>query len=177
VNRADGGFATVWAAAAVGVLVVALVLGLHLGSAVVARHRAESAADLAALAGAADAVLGRAAACDRAGRIAAAGGAELTACALAGWDVLVEVRTPIPFRLDAALGTPPVATARARAGPVDPDGADPADPDPADVDPADPADAAPVTGRRSPSAGAIAFRPCRSPPDIAACRVGGIRSH
>ena len=117
---ADGGLATVWAAVAVGMLMVALLVGLHVGSAVVARHRAESAADLAALAGAGDAVLGRTAACDRAGRIAAAAGAELSACALDGWDVLVEVRVPVPLRLGPATGSSSDATARARAGPLDP---------------------------------------------------------
>jgi len=43
--------ATVWAAAAIAVLVSMAVFGLHLGEAVIVRHQAESAADLAALVG------------------------------------------------------------------------------------------------------------------------------
>ena len=54
----DPGYATVFAAAAVGVLVLLLGLGLQVGAAVLARHRAETAADLAALAGAREAVAG-----------------------------------------------------------------------------------------------------------------------
>lgn len=120
----DRGLATVWAAAGVAVLMAVLLLGLYLGSAVVARHRAASAADLGALAGAADAVLGPTAACDRAGRVVVAAGAELTGCALDGWDVLVEVRVRVPLRPGPVLGVPSTASARARAGPAVPDGND-----------------------------------------------------
>ena len=51
-RRGDSGAATVLVLAALGVLLVVLIAGLALGSAVVATHRARSAADLAALAAA-----------------------------------------------------------------------------------------------------------------------------
>ena len=88
-ETSDSGVATVWAAAAVAVLTTVLVACLHLGAALLARHRAESAADLAALAAAPEAVRGEAPACRRAGEIAAAlggeGGASRSACSCSPW--------------------------------------------------------------------------------------------
>jgi secretion/DNA translocation related TadE-like protein len=112
----DRGVATVWAAIGMAVLMVSVLFGLYLGSAVVARHRAAAAADLAALAAATESVLGDGPACARAARITSAMGADLTGCALDGWDVLVQVRVPIGLPLPA--GGPTLATARAAAGPV-----------------------------------------------------------
>ncbi|MFC5139566.1 Rv3654c family TadE-like protein [Actinomycetospora rhizophila] len=110
----DAGSATVLAAAAVGVLVCLLGLGLQLGAATLARHRAEAAADLAALAGAREAVRGADVACARAGEIAAGNDARLVACAVEGWTV--RVITAAPCRcLPSVSGD---ATGRARAGPV-----------------------------------------------------------
>ena len=80
----DAGVATVWAAAAVAVLTIVLVACLHLGAALLARHRAESAADLAALAAAREAVRGEVPACLRAAQIATATGGEV--CGAAWWD-------------------------------------------------------------------------------------------
>ncbi|MBT2402215.1 MULTISPECIES: Rv3654c family TadE-like protein [unclassified Streptomyces] len=104
----DRGSATVWAA------LVATVLGavfggvLLLGQAVVARHRAAAAADLAALAAAATWAHGPEAACATALRVARAQGATLTACTLQGEVSTVTARAPTgPF-------TP---TITARAGP------------------------------------------------------------
>ena len=81
-----------------------------LGSVVISRHRAQSAADLAALAGAATLVTGRHDACATAGSVAASNSVTLTDCAIDGLDVLVavEVGTALPG------GS---AHARARAGP------------------------------------------------------------
>lgn len=110
----DAGIATVWAAAGIAVVMTAVLLGLQLGTAVAARHRAEAAADLAALAAAGHSVHGAEAACRRADEIAAAMGGEITACELAGWDVLVEVQVPVPVALPGTSR----ATGRARAGPV-----------------------------------------------------------
>jgi secretion/DNA translocation related TadE-like protein len=113
-HQRDAGVATVWAAMAVAVLTSVLVAGLHLGAAILARHRAESAADLAALAAARQAVRGQTAACHEAATIASAGGATVTRCLLLGWNALVEVRVPVPMALpglDAAFG-------QAMAGPV-----------------------------------------------------------
>src|SRR5207248_2785402 len=89
-------------------------VGLHLGAAVIARHRAEAAADLAALAAATLAVEGAQAACDRAHEVATAMGGTVASCQLVGWDALVEVHVPIAVTLP---GTDD-ASGRARAGPV-----------------------------------------------------------
>lgn len=94
-------------------LIAVTVLVLQVGAATLARQRAETAADLGALAGAAAALGGAQAACDAAAAVAAANGAAVRHCATDGADVLVEVRA------DVAVG--PLgrrAEARARAGPV-----------------------------------------------------------
>jgi secretion/DNA translocation related TadE-like protein len=91
-----------------------LLVGLHLGAAVIARHRAEAAADLAALAAAGVAVEGVQTACDRAGEVAAAMAGTVTSCRLVGWDALVEVHVPAAVTLPGTDG----AVGRARAGPV-----------------------------------------------------------
>lgn len=104
----DRGSATVWAA------LVATVLGavfggvLVLGQAVVARHRAAAAADLAALAAAATWAHGPETACATALRVARAQGAVLAGCRLHG-----EV-AEVTARVAAGPFTP---TIRARAGP------------------------------------------------------------
>lgn len=110
----DGGLATVWAAAVVAVLMVLLVGGLHLGAAILARHRAESAADLAALAGAQHSAEGERVACGSATAVADADGSSMVRCRQVGWDVLVDVQVPVPVPI---LGAE-TATARARAGPA-----------------------------------------------------------
>ncbi|MFJ7593090.1 Rv3654c family TadE-like protein [Streptomyces sp. NPDC097617] len=107
----DRGSATVWAA------LVATVLGavfggvLLLGQAVVARHRAAAAADLAALAAAATWAHGPERACGAALRVARAQGAELGGCLLRG-----EV-AEVTARVAAGPFTPAI---RARAGPPGP---------------------------------------------------------
>lgn len=94
-------------------MLVVLAVGLQVAGAVIARHRAESAADLAALAGAASVLSGRQAACDRAGSIAAANGGALDGCELVGLDLRVTVR--IEVTLGPISGT---TVGRARAGPL-----------------------------------------------------------
>ena len=91
------------------------VFGVQLGAAIAARHRAEAAADLAALAAAGMAVRGQQVACARAGEIAASMGGVVVDCALIGWEALVAVRAEQPFSLLSG----DVAVGRARAGPVD----------------------------------------------------------
>jgi secretion/DNA translocation related TadE-like protein len=83
------------------------------GAAVVARHRAQAAADLAALAAAVHVAEGRDPACRQALRIATANAARLVSCRVETSDVLVtaEVR---PAGVAALAG---VARASARAGP------------------------------------------------------------
>lgn len=110
----DDGLATVLAAVAVAVIVALLGLGVAVSGAVLARHRAESAADLAALAGASDAAGGTGPACGRAAEVARTNGAVLTSCTWRGWAVSVVVSRPctcLPSVVGAAVG-------RARAGPV-----------------------------------------------------------
>ena len=109
----DRGFATVVAAGVIGI--VGLLLGalLVLGAAVATRHRAENAADLAALAGAADAAGGREPACVRARDVAERNGATLSGCTWIGWDLQVDVA-----RTCGCLPVADVTTVRARAGPV-----------------------------------------------------------
>ncbi|MFC7308394.1 Rv3654c family TadE-like protein [Streptomyces monticola] len=92
-------------AAALGVVFGAVLL---LGQAVLARHRAGGAADLAALAAADHALRGRAAACAGAARVAGAQDAEVVRCAVSGEIADVTVRAAAgAFR----------AQVRSRAGP------------------------------------------------------------
>ncbi|MFD3483644.1 Rv3654c family TadE-like protein [Streptomyces sp. NPDC058665] len=106
----DRGSATVWAAMATTALCAVFAVVLAMGQAVVARHRAGSAADLAALAAAGHALRGAEAACARAAEVAGAQGAEVVRCALAGEIADVTAR--------AGFG-PYTPTARSRAGPPD----------------------------------------------------------
>jgi secretion/DNA translocation related TadE-like protein len=85
--------------------------GAYLGSAVVARHRAQAAADLAALAAAAQLPSGQAAACARASVVAHEMRADPAECRVDGLNVVVMVRVAVAFA--------GAATAGARAGPVD----------------------------------------------------------
>ncbi len=85
-----------------------------LGAVGVARHRAASVADLAALAAASGALEGTGPACEAAQQVATSAGGTLTDCRLVGAvaDVTAEVR---PGGRVGSLG---VGTARARAGPA-----------------------------------------------------------
>ena len=95
-----------------GVLVFVLIGLSAVGGLVTAQRRAQAAADLAALAGAASTQEGRDG-CTEAERISTANGAALIACAATGRVVWVQVRLPGPQwpgrRVDV--------TAEARAGP------------------------------------------------------------
>jgi secretion/DNA translocation related TadE-like protein len=83
------------------------------GAAVVARHRAQSAADLAALAAAVHAAEGPDRACGHARRIASANAARLVSCRIEISDVIVTAEVQ-PAGVAALAG---VARATARAGP------------------------------------------------------------
>ncbi len=83
--------------------------GTYLGSVVVARHRAQAAADLAALAGAGRLPAGPEAACARAVAVTRAMGTAEASCVVDDLDVVVTVRV-------AVRGG--AASAAARAGPV-----------------------------------------------------------
>ena len=108
----DRGVATVWTATAVAVLVVVLAGLLQVVGAVAARHRAEAAADLAALAAAGQAVQGPEVACARAAAVAATAGGRVALCRVHDAEALVEVEVAFP----AARGGG--ARGRARAGPA-----------------------------------------------------------
>jgi secretion/DNA translocation related TadE-like protein len=98
------------------VVLVAITLGVvAVGSAVAARHRAQAAADLAALAGAGRLATGAAAACQWADAVAGAMRAEVTGCRVESLDVVVSVQTSVQLGR-FGVGT---AGAVARAGPVD----------------------------------------------------------
>lgn len=85
--------------------------GFLLGAAVIARHRAQAAADLAALAGAARIPAGAGIACAEAQRLAQRMRVNEIDCAVDGLDVVVTVAVPLPgWRLGPARAT-------ARAGP------------------------------------------------------------
>ncbi|MFE4602152.1 Rv3654c family TadE-like protein, partial [Kitasatospora indigofera] len=115
-RSADAGSATVWllALAMLGCAVFAGMLAL--GSVVVGRHRAESAADLAALAAADRLLLDPDDGCGRARGIAAAHRATLVSCTADLSADEVEVVVEVPVRgLPLPLGP---ARARARAGPL-----------------------------------------------------------
>ncbi len=113
--RRDQGSATIWLAGFTALVVLAAMAAVLPGSAVLARHHAAMAADLAALAGAVRVLDGPAVACATAGDIAARNGGSLARCAVSGEDVEVEVACPLIL---GGLGSW-TARARARAGPAD----------------------------------------------------------
>ncbi|MET9899842.1 Rv3654c family TadE-like protein [Streptomyces sp. NPDC006446] len=105
----DRGSATVWTVGAIAVLCAVFGAVLAMGQAVVVRHRAAGAADLAALAAADRWSDGGAVACARADRVARAQSARLVRCAVEG-----EISD-----VTAASGKGPfTAEVRSRAGPA-----------------------------------------------------------
>jgi secretion/DNA translocation related TadE-like protein len=113
----ERGSATVWVLTLCGVLLSLAAAAVLVGGAVAGRHRAEAAADLAALAAAGRAVSGAAEPCAAARSIAAANGAVLDSCTVHPGAV-VELRVTVEVPL-GPLGRRP-ASARARAGPAGP---------------------------------------------------------
>lgn len=108
----QAGSASVLAAFLIAGLLVLALAGVGLGGAVVARHRAQSAADLAALSAALRLPAGAAAACGEAEAVAAAMKATLHACRVERLDVAVTVTAST----GGVIGRR--AQASARAGPV-----------------------------------------------------------
>ncbi len=96
-------------------LIAMTVACAYLGSAVIARHRVQAAADLAALAAAGRLTQGVDAACAHAVALAEAMDTTVVGCDMVGLDVVVAVD------VNVALGRLGGGTARAvaRAGPVD----------------------------------------------------------
>lgn len=105
----DAGAATVLVVAMAGVLMFVVVGLAAAGGLVTAQRRAQGAADLAALGGAARLTD----ACAEAGRVAVANAAALDRCEVVGQDVAVVVSVPGPEVPWADVRV----TAEARAGP------------------------------------------------------------
>lgn len=111
---ADEGSATV-GVLAVGLALVLMALSFAMaGAAAVARHKAQAAADLAALGGALRAWEGEHAACRRAADITVRNGARMTSCRTDGLDVVIEVEVAV-----SGIDAVGAARAAARAGPVE----------------------------------------------------------
>jgi secretion/DNA translocation related TadE-like protein len=108
----ERGSATIWSLSIIVMLTAAMMLALALAAAVIQRHRATSAADLAALAGAGQVLAGPAAACGRAAEIARRHGAALERCDVGATSVAVEVSLPHEL---GWLGRQVLAPARGRA--------------------------------------------------------------
>jgi len=113
---ADQGSATLWAVGGIAVLFLAAAMVLTVGGVVQTRHRATSAADLAALAAAVGVADGDTGACGRAAWVADRMRVRLTGCRLVGWNAQVEVSAALPD----ALGGFGQVTAHSMAGPGDP---------------------------------------------------------
>ncbi|OWL98914.1 hypothetical protein B7435_23620 [Mycolicibacterium peregrinum] len=111
----ERGSATLLAVAMIAVVIAFAAGGAYLGAAVTARHRAQAAADLAALGGAGAVVSGPVAACAQATQIAARLHSAVGACRIDGLDVVLEVSVPVRL---GRWGVGP-ARAAARAGPVE----------------------------------------------------------
>lgn len=101
------------AAAMIGVLVMCAMAGASVGAAVIARHRAQAAADLGALAAAGALIAGPDAACAQAAAIASAMRTTVAQCRVDGLDVVLTVHAEVRL---GRWGIGP-ATAVARAGP------------------------------------------------------------
>lgn len=114
IPETDRGSATLWLLSFGLLLAFASVAGVLLGEASLARHRAETAADLAALAAARHTLEGAALACGAAAGVATANGGRLSDCVLTGTVATVRVEIP----LHGALQSFSPATARSRAGPA-----------------------------------------------------------
>jgi secretion/DNA translocation related TadE-like protein len=108
--NSDRGSATIWMLAAMGLLALIATAATLRASAVLARHRAESAADFAALAAAIH--LDAADPCAFAVAVATANGAHLELCRTDGETVRVQVNRTLTFPV---LGEHTVS-AHARAG-------------------------------------------------------------
>lgn len=107
----DRGSATVWAVCMIGAVCAVFGVLLAQGEAVLVRHRAAGAADLAALAAADHWMEGGEVACATAGRVAVAQGSRLVRCAVVG---------EVSDVTASSVAGPFTAEVRARAGPAEP---------------------------------------------------------
>ena len=114
----DRGSVTVLGAFVVAALVGVTVMVVHLGAATAARHRAQTGADLAALAGAGRALLAEPDPCGAARTIGSANSVRVTDCRVDGSEVSLDVAVSVSL---GPFGSRE-ARARARAGPSETDG-------------------------------------------------------
>lgn len=112
---ADEGLATVFACLALVALIGVTLLIAQVGAVVVARHRAQAAADMAALAAAGALVGGVDVACGEATAVARRMGTRIRECDVADWDAMVTVERNVPIGLYGGRDV----RASARAGPVE----------------------------------------------------------
>lgn len=112
--RDDSGGVTVLAACALAALLVVVIAVVHVGSAVGGRHRAQSAADLSALAAAGALDRGVDDACATGARLVEQMEGVMTSCVVEDWDVVVEVSISLPLGRFGLRD----AVAVARAGPA-----------------------------------------------------------
>ncbi len=117
IDERERGSGTVIAVGVAGLIASLLVLGLLLAGAVLAVHRARSAADLAAIGAARTVLLGgdQARACREADSLVRANDAQMDSCSVRGDDVTVDASVQLPSALRPLGHTR--ATARAKAGP------------------------------------------------------------
>lgn len=112
-GEAETGSASMWLTPMVAIIGVVTLVLAHVGAALVERRQAQSAADLAAVAGATALQHGEDG-CGRAAAIAERNEADLVGCSVSGRRITLRVRRHVEVPV---LGDVPV-TARARAGPV-----------------------------------------------------------
>lgn len=109
----DEGSVSVAACLALAALIVVTVLMIQFGAVVVARHRSQAAADLAALAAAGELRRGAEAGCAAAEGLGRRMKARITRCEVDGWDVVIWVEEKVPLGPFGARSIRAVA----RAGP------------------------------------------------------------
>ncbi|QEN16354.1 helicase [Mycobacterium sp. ELW1] len=111
--RDEHGVATVLAAVLIATVAAITVAGVQVGSAVVARHRAQAGADMAALAAAMWLPQGPETACRQAAAVSRAMGTALSGCDVDELDIVIHVDVATGRLLGSR------AHAAARAGPID----------------------------------------------------------
>lgn len=112
-NARDEGGITVTAAFALTAMLIVVIAVVHVGSAVSARHRAQSAADLSALAAAGALNEGVVDACAIAREVVSRMDGTVAGCDVDSWDVVVTVSISVPLGRFGVRD----ALASARAGP------------------------------------------------------------
>ena len=113
-SRSETGSATVTTCLVLAALLTVTVLIAHVGTVVVARHRIQAAADLAALAAAGVVDSGSDTACARADEVVRRMRGRIQNCTVDGWDVTVVATSTISLGPFGARSVRAIA----RAGPV-----------------------------------------------------------